>query len=174
MFRHSSCTHVGSSGSKLPLNMHSMHESLSPVHMDIMEKEHSSACKREQNLGSITPPLANANECPRIIEEDIGNVASARFNIHNSCATQPSDTSCIFGSAMTNFVPTKGQAVYFDNLEQVQLKKRNVQFTQDQDLIRVSFLVIFLAGEDVTKLCIRDEVSSSLVASIPHLIKMYL
>ncbi|GJZ86098.1 hypothetical protein Tco_0657708 [Tanacetum coccineum] len=38
MFRHSSCTDVGSSSSKLPLNMNPMHESLSPIHMDIWKR----------------------------------------------------------------------------------------------------------------------------------------
>nr|GEW75796.1 hypothetical protein [Tanacetum cinerariifolium] len=83
MFRHSPCTDVGSSGSKLPLNMNPMHESLSPVPMGIMEKKHSSACKRQQNLDSITPPLANVDECARIIEKEITNSTSTiRSNVY--------------------------------------------------------------------------------------------
>nr|GEX20693.1 hypothetical protein [Tanacetum cinerariifolium] len=60
-------------GSKLPLNMKPIQEILSPVYMDIMEKKHSSACKRQQNLHSTTLPLANVDECARIIEKDVGN-----------------------------------------------------------------------------------------------------
>nr|GEW06942.1 hypothetical protein [Tanacetum cinerariifolium] len=48
------------------------------------------------------------------------------FNVYKNCATRPSDTSC-----MTNSVPTKGQVLYCHSPQQVQLKERNVQFTQD-------------------------------------------
>ncbi|GKC10369.1 hypothetical protein Tco_1007151 [Tanacetum coccineum] len=77
----------------LPMDMHSMRESLSPVHMNIMEKEPSFAVKQQQNL-------------------------AAHFNVHNNWHVNPLDTSCMYCYEMDNETmgPSKKQQTEFRNM----------------------------------------------------------
>nr|GEX57429.1 hypothetical protein [Tanacetum cinerariifolium] len=91
--------------------MNSLHESSSPVYMDVMEKEDPFARKQIQNSGSVTSQSTSANEFSTVIGEDTA--------FHH-----PRHTSC-----MTNIVSTEARELHCHSPEQVQLNKRNSHFT---------------------------------------------
>nr|GEW31892.1 hypothetical protein [Tanacetum cinerariifolium] len=82
-------------------------------------------CARSYRKLKCRWPLNMSEKIITVIEADIGNLACSHFNIGDSYANQPLDTSSI-----TTFVPTKLQDPHFNNLDQCKLEKGNVTFTE--------------------------------------------